>query len=153
MLISDLISPERVACGIHSASKKRALEYLSLLIARTDPELRQLDVFESLIARERLGSTGLGKGIAIPHGRLKSSDKTVAAFVRLDQGVDYDAPDGEPVDLLCALMVPPESTEEHLQILASLSEMFSDPQMRDKLRHADSAEDIYELLAHWQSAH
>jgi len=150
MQLADVIAPSRIGCQVQSSSKKRALEELSILIAKDDEELSQIEVFESLISRERLGSTGLGRGIAIPHGRLKASNKTIAAFLQLSQGVDYDAPDHEPVDLLCALLVPPESTDEHLQILAQLSEMFRDPALRQKLREASQPEDLYKLLVSWK---
>ncbi len=149
MQLADLISPERVACGIKASSKKRVLEQLSDLIVRGEPGLSQTEVFESLVSRERLGSTGLGKGVAIPHGRLKTGGHTVVAFIRLDQGVDYDAPDGEPVDLLCAMIVPPESTDEHLQILATLSELFGDTQFRERLRSAADTEALFTLLTEW----
>lgn len=153
MKLANLISADRVACDVDTVSKKRSLEYLSHLISDDSPELNPNDVFESLVARERLGSTGLGKGIAIPHGRLKSGDKTVAAFIQLAQGVDFDAPDGQPVDLLCALLVPPECSDEHLEVLALLSEMFSSEKLRDSLRGAHNPEVIYELLANWSSAY
>lgn len=147
MHVADLLEPERIACRMQTSSKKRALEELSHLIVRDEPELNQTEVFERLIAREKLGSTGLGKGVAIPHGRLKSGDKTIAAFIQLESGIDYDAPDGQPVDLLCALLVPPESTEEHLQTLAALTEMFSQPALRDKLRSASSSQELYQILS------
>ena len=153
MKLANLITVDRVACDVDTASKKRALEHLSQLISQDSPELNPNDVFESLIARERLGSTGLGKGIAIPHGRLKSGDQTIAAFIQLVNGVDYDAPDGQPVDLLCALLVPPECSDEHLKVLALLSEMFRNPELRERLRSTHSPEVIYGLLANWSSSH
>jgi len=146
MHLTELINPERVRCAVDAASKKRSLEELSHLIADGDAELDSHEVFESLIAREKLGSTGLGKGIAIPHGRLKAADKTLAAFLQLKEGVDFDAPDGQPVDLLCALLVPPESTEEHLEVLAELTELFRDESLRSSLRQAATAEDLHRLL-------
>jgi len=151
MQLSDLLVPDRIACEIFSGSKKRALEQLSELIAGNEPDINQQEVFESLISRERLGSTGLGKGVAIPHGRLKESNKTLLAFAQLKEGIDFDAPDSEPVDLLFALLVPPESTEEHLQILAVLSEMCRDEPFRQKLRNAHSSEELYQLLSNWTS--
>ncbi len=146
MELSQLISPERIACDVSASSKKRALEALSELLARGDEELDAAEVFGSLIARERLGGTGLGFGVAIPHGRLKDKDKTVGAFVRLSEGVDFDAVDNQPVDLLFALLVPEESTEEHLQILATLAELFSREKLREALRQAESPNAIHELL-------
>ncbi|MDH5228990.1 MAG: PTS sugar transporter subunit IIA [Gammaproteobacteria bacterium] len=150
MQLAELIAADRVACGVASASKKRALETLSELIVQHEPGLSQTEVFESLIARERLGSTGLGRGIAIPHGRLKASDKTLAAFVQLAEGIDFDAPDGEPVDLMCALLVPPESTDEHLAVLAQLTEMFRDPDLRESLRQCNTADELYQRLIGWE---
>lgn len=146
MQIADILTVENIACDVEMASKKRALETISELICSQSPDLNPTEVFESLIAREKLGSTGLGKGIAIPHGRLKSGTETIAAFLQLAQGVDFDAPDGQPVDLICALMVPPESTEEHLQILAQLSELFRQETLRNKLRETHSTEEIFKLL-------
>ena len=146
MQFSNIITLNRVACNVESASKKRALEIISELICTDSADLSQGEVFESLIAREKLGSTGLGKGIAIPHGRLKSGDQTIAAFLQLAEGVDFDAPDGEPVDLLCALLVPPESTDEHLEVLASLSKMFRKPELREKLRNSHDPQQIYTML-------
>lgn len=152
MRFEDLISPDRVACGVRASSKKRVLEQLSELIVAREPGISPAEVFESLVARERLGSTALGKGVAIPHGRLKTGGQTLLAFMRLEEGVDFDAPDGSPVDLLCALIVPPESTEEHLQILAKLSEMFGDEALRGELRKAENAESLYRLLVDWAVA-
>ena len=125
MNFAEIISVTRISANVECSSKKRALEMLSNLICDDADNINQNDVFDSLIARERLGSTALGKGIAIPHGRLKTGSQTLAAFVQLKNGVDFDAPDGASVDLLCALTVPEECSDEHLQVLAFLSEMFS----------------------------
>lgn len=152
MHFSDLITPQRVKCDVSASSKKRVLEQLSDLIVAGEPGLAQSEVFESLVARERLGSTGLGKGVAIPHGRLRSGKHAVIAFQSLTEGVDFDSPDGEPVDLLCALVVPAESTEEHLQILALLTEMFSDTELREKVRDTHSDQALYDLLVDWSAA-
>lgn len=146
MNFTDLISINRIAVGVECSSKKRSLEMLSQLICDDADNINQNDVFDSLIARERLGSTGLGKGIAIPHGRLKSGSQTLAAFIQLEKGVDFDAPDGVAVDLLCALTVPEECSDEHLQVLAYLSEIFSNEETRSKLRSASNAQEIYDIL-------
>jgi len=147
--LSELLTPDRVACGFTAASKKRALENLSQLIASKSSSLQQNEIFDSLVARERLGSTGLGKGVAIPHGRLKSSTETVLAFIKLDDGIDYDAPDGERVDLLCALVVPAESTDEHLEILAKLTEIFRTEKLRETIRTINDPQKLHELLTTW----
>jgi PTS system nitrogen regulatory IIA component len=99
-----------------------------------------------LIARERLGSTGLGNGIAIPHGRLKNGQQTIAAFMQLSTSIDYDSVDNAPVDLLFALIVPENSTEEHLNTLATLAEMFSNTETLNKLRQSSSSEEMYTIL-------
>ncbi len=147
MQVSEILSPDRVRFNVDSHSKKAALEALSRLIADADPGISQSEVFDSLIARERLGSTGLGHGIALPHGRLKSTDHTLAAFIRLQSGIEFDAIDHKPVDLLFALLVPEESTEEHLQILSKLAELFSRPEILGKLRSEGSRDGIFSLLA------
>jgi len=152
MQFANLITPNRIECKIPASSKKRTLEHISQLISNDISGVDQIEVFDSLISREKLGSTGLGKGIAIPHGRLKSADKTIAAFVQLDKGIDFDAPDGEPVDLLCALLVPPECSDEHLEVLALLAEMFSKPEIRKKLREADDPASIHSILTQFSSA-
>jgi PTS system nitrogen regulatory IIA component len=146
MKIAEFIAPERVAIQSKVGSKKRALELVSALIAGAQPSLMETEIFDCLLARERLGSTGIGHGIAIPHGRLKSVDRPIGAFAVLEKGVDFDALDGEPADLVCALVVPAESTEEHLQILASLAALFSDEHLRERLRRAVSADELYALL-------
>ncbi len=106
MLISDLLSPEKIHCDVHSSSKKRLLELISEELARNSDSLGQREIFESLCARERLGSTGLGKGVAIPHGRVKGTRHVEVSFLRLKKPVPFDAVDGQPVDLLFALAVP-----------------------------------------------
>lgn len=146
MQISDILTPERTLCDVSTGSKKAALEIMASLIASADSSLTQTEVFNSLINRERLGSTGLGNGIALPHGRLKYGNKTLGAFVRLESGIDYDAIDQKPVDLLFALLVPEESTQEHLDMLAKLAEMFRNDEILKKLRSEPSRDNIFELL-------
>ena len=151
--LSNFLSPERIACGVNASSKKRALEQLSGLIAQGNPELSPHDVFDSLIARERLGGTGLGHGVAIPHGRLKNYPATIGAFITLKEGVDFDALDNQPVDLLFALLIPENSTQEHLEILSLLAGMFNNEAFRDALRDVDSPEELYRLMVQWQTDH
>ena len=146
MQISDILAAERVAGNLSLSSKKTALEVLADLLASASLRLSREEVFDCLLSRERLGDTGLGNGIALPHGRMKNAHLTVAAFIKLEQGVDYDAVDQQPVDLLFALLVPEESTDEHLQILARLAEMFSKQEFLDRLRREDSEAALYELL-------
>src|SRR3569833_3768467 len=121
MHIGEFITPEHIGYRLRAASKKRALELVSGLNAAGCITPAETEIFDCLVARERLGSTGRGHGIAIPHGRLKNIKRITGAFVRLDRGVDFDAGDGEPVDIICALVVPPEAAEAHLHVLASLA--------------------------------
>lgn len=151
MNISELLTPERIVCTAEVSSKKRALEMLSELLASSSAELVEGEIFDSLLSRERLGSTGLGHGVAIPHGRVTGIDNAVAAMLKLDRGVDYDAPDREPVDILFALLVPQESTDEHLQILASLARMFADPSTLARLRDAHDSESLLARVGRWES--
>lgn len=153
MHISDLISADRIVCGVALSSKKRALEALSQLLVETgEVSLSETEIFDGLLARERLGSTGLGHGVAIPHGRFKDVQRATGVFVRLEEGIDFDAIDGEPVDLMFALMVPEESTEEHLQLLASLAEMFSDASIREHLRQCQSPQDAAAIFKDWRGS-
>lgn len=147
--LSKLLTLSRISCDTHATSKKRALEQLSGLLAEGQSDLSQKGIFDSLIARERLGSTGFGHGVAIPHGRVGGNEASLGALVRLDQPIDFDAADQQQVDLLFALLVPEHSTDEHLQILASLAEMFSDPMMLKRLREAETPQAILNEVADW----
>jgi PTS system nitrogen regulatory IIA component len=153
MQVSELLDLDRISCNTHAASKKRVLEQLSQLLASSQSQLSQNQVFDSLLSRERLGSTGLGRGVAIPHGRVSGSDKTVLAMIKLQEGVDYDAVDQQPVDLLFALLVPEHSTEEHLQLLSQLAQMLSDAELVDRLRSAADARTLLTTMREWQQAH
>jgi len=146
MNINDILSPGCVACAVETTSKKRALEKLADLITESHTELTGEEIFESLIARERLGSTGIGHGVAIPHGRIDTDSKSIAAFMQLKSGVDFDAIDGGPVDLVFGLLVPENSTDEHLQILASVATLFSDTDTCEKLRQATTADEVFSIL-------
>jgi len=152
MLISDLLSPESIRCDVHSSSKKRLLEIISEELARNNEDLSAREIFESLCARERLGSTGLGNGVAIPHGRVKGNRPIRASFIRLKKPLAYDAIDGEPVDLLFAMTVPESCGEDHLKLLAQIAELFSDPELLHGLRKADNSGALLKLLSSKRSA-
>jgi PTS system nitrogen regulatory IIA component len=147
MFRPDFISETRIGQGLEITSKKRLLEALARLLASGPPSMNPDTVFERLLERERLGSTGLGHGIALPHARIKDVSEAIGAFVSTTAGVDYDAIDGEPVDLAFAMLVPEKATEEHLQLLAQLAGLFSDPLMRKRLREAESAAAILRVFA------
>jgi len=154
MQFSDIITPERIATQVPITSKKRALETISEIFATQSPSgLDAHDVFSSLIARERLGTTAIDHGVAIPHGRIKNSTETIGAFLQLAEGIDCDAFDRQSVNLMFALLVPEDSTEEHLQLLARLATMFSDAELREKLRTATNNQSLYDVLIEWDSNH
>lgn len=146
MRIAEILSPENIGCQVETGSKKSALEELSRLMAASDPSLSHTEIFDCLNARERLGSTGLGKGIAIPHGRLEGIKQPTAAFMQLKNAVDFDAADQKPVDLLFGLLVPSESTDEHLQILSSIAEMCSEDSLLRRLRLQRTKKDLFDIL-------
>lgn len=152
MDITDLIASERIVCDCEVASKKRVIEVLSELLAKGQADLTARPIFDSLIGRERLGSTGLGHGVALPHGRFNQSQRAVGAFVKLRKGVDFDAIDRQPVDLVFGLLVPDHYTDEHLKILAYLAEMFSDRAFCQRLRETDSDQTLFDLLGNWRPA-
>ena len=147
---TQIISVGRIACRNNVSSKKRALEWLSEMIAEGLSGITKGEVFESFFNRERLGSTGLGHGVAIPHVRLQALNEPVAAFLQLKKGVDYDAIDAQPVTLIFALLVPEDSTSTHLNILAALAEMFNKESVCEQLRAAKSESEIMDILSSWQ---
>jgi len=151
MNITDLLMPDRVSCRDDLGSKKRLLEYVSELLAGSSPKLTQNEIFDALINREKLGSTGLGKGVAIPHGRIASLERPVCAFVKLATPVDFDATDGQPVDLIFTLLVPEDSTEEHLQVLSTIAEIFSNAGICMALRQCDTDGCLLEQLCQWEA--
>jgi len=146
MHLSEVLSHDHIICDLEVPSKKRALEQASDLLSHNKAGVAAIDIYNSLLARERLGGTGIGHGVAIPHGRLQNTQQTLGAFMRLKSGIDFDAIDQQPVDLIFALMVPEEATQEHLQTLAQLAKIFNDEQVRANLRTATSAADLYQLL-------
>lgn len=147
MLVDDLISSERVLPNVRTSSKKRLLEVISKALAHGDDTLNSREVFESLCARERLGSTGLGNGVAIPHGRVAGSAQVQAVFIRLAKPLPFDAVDGQPVDLLFALAVPEHCTSDHLKLLSEIAEKFSDKQLLQELRETSDANELARLLS------
>ena len=152
MDVTDLIAPERIVCDSEVASKKRVIEVLSELLATGQSDLSARPIFDSLIGRERLGSTGLGHGVALPHGRFSQSQRAIGAFIKLKKGVDFDAIDRQPVDLVFGLLVPDHYTDEHLKILAHMAEMFSDRAFCQQLRETDSDLLLFERLRDWKPA-
>jgi nitrogen PTS system EIIA component len=143
--LSNLLSASRVSLELEASSKKRVFEQAGILF-EDHLGLARSVVFDSLFAREKLGSTGLGQGIAIPHGRIKGLKHASGAFIRLTTPVPFDSPDGRPVNLLFVLLVPEQATEEHLQILSELAQRFSDRNFREALGTAAVPGDIISLF-------
>jgi nitrogen PTS system EIIA component len=152
MKLTEILSAERVVSGTAVTSKKKALEELSNLLAMGAANLGGHEVFNSLTGREKLGSTGLGHGVAIPHGRVAGVDRSVGAFMRLKHPVDYDSHDGNPVDLIFGLLVPQTATEAHLKHLAAVAEMFSDDAFCAKLRAGQDSASLFALLSGYSPA-
>jgi PTS system nitrogen regulatory IIA component len=148
-LVASLLAPSHVVVDLAVSSKKRLFEQAGLLFENHDGIARSV-VFESLFARERLGSTGLGQGVAIPHGRIKTLKEAQGALLRLAQPVPFDAPDGQPVGLVFVLLVPEKATEKHLQILSELAQMFSDRALREAMARAADAAALHQLVNAWQ---
>ena len=146
MRISEILNTDRIICNAEISSKKSALEELSKLIAGSSSSLSYTEIFDSLNARERLGSTGLGKGVAIPHARYQGISKPTAAILQLQTGINYDAIDQQPVDVIFGLVVPEDATEEHLQILACIAKICSDEFLLNQLRISTSPEELFRLL-------
>lgn len=145
MLITSLLAPERIFTDAEITSKKRLLEFVAQH-ASEQLSLPQNDIFNKLLERERLGSTGLGQGFAVPHARLDDLTEAYACFFRLDKAINYDAMDQQPVDLIFVLFIPEASTEEHLQVLASLARIFSQHSVSEKIRHSKSVNEIIQLI-------
>ena len=148
-LIAKLLPVQNVVLDLDVSSKKRVFEHAGLLFENNHSVARS-QVFDSLFAREKLGSTGLGQGIAIPHGRIKGLKDAVGAMIRMREPIPFDAPDGQPVSLIFVLLVPERATDLHLQILSELAQMFSDNAFRDQLLTAASAGAMHGLIAEWQ---
>lgn len=146
MTISALLSPQRIFLDTEVTSKKKLLELIAN-IAADQTQLPESTIYNNLLNRERLGSTGLGLGFAVPHARLADLDKTLACFFRLSEPVNFEAPDDQPVDLVFTIIIPEEATEEHLMILSSLARLFSDAELCAAVREAGSREEIAHIIA------
>ncbi|MCL7461475.1 PTS IIA-like nitrogen regulatory protein PtsN [Pseudomonas sp. NW5] len=144
--LEHILTPGRSQVNVPGGSKKRVLEQIANLVARDIPGLDAHDIFESLVAREKLGSTGFGNGIAIPHCRLAGCSVPISALLRLDAPVDFDAIDGTPVDLLFVLLVPEAATEEHLELLRQIAGLLDRADVRERLRQARDGFDLYQVV-------
>jgi nitrogen PTS system EIIA component len=146
--ISKTLSTSRVALDVDVTSKKRLFEQIGLMF-ENENKIARASVFDALFAREKLGSTGLGFQVAIPHGRIKHLRDTIAVFVRAKEGIPFESPDGEPVRLVFAMLVPEHATEQHLNMLSELAQIFSDADLREALMEESNPITIYKLLTEW----
>ena len=147
--LAAILPLANVQVGVDATSKKRVFEQAGVLFENQHAIARSV-VFDSLFARERLGSTGLGEGVAIPHGRIKGLKQPLAAFVRLAEPIAFESPDGQPVSLLIFLLVPEQATQQHLEILSEIAQLLSDAQARERLNKEENREALYQVLTQWQ---
>jgi len=150
--LSAILPAQQVLVSVDATSKKRAFEEAGLLF-ETLHGLNRALITDSLFARERLGSTGLGHGVAIPHGRIKGLKQPLAAVFQLSDPIGFDAPDEQPVQLMIFLLVPEAATQKHLEILSEIAELLSDSALREKMKQSSDAGQLHGLITVWQSAH
>lgn len=149
MQLTEIITPMRVLANLEGGSKKRVLELAAEFIGQ-ESGLDSEEIYQGLIDRERLGSTGIGYGVAIPHCRMASltDEDTKGYLIQLSQGIDFDAIDGQPVEMLFVLLVPESTSQLHLNVLAGLAQCFSQDQLRHDLQMATSADELFEIASH-----
>jgi len=144
--LENILTPGRSLVDVPGGSKKRVLEQIAKVIGQDLPDLDSQSIFESFVAREKLGSTGFGNGIAIPHCRMSGCTTPLSAVLRLDAPVDFDAIDGAPVDLLFVLLVPEAATDEHLELLRQIASMLDQEEVRDRLRNVATGHELYQAV-------
>ena len=145
MTISALLSPQRIFLDVEITSKKKLLELIANIVA-DQAQLAESSIYSNLLSRERLGSTGLGHGFAVPHARVENLEQTIGCLFRLKEPVNFEAPDNQPVDLVFTIIIPQEATEEHLIILSSLAKLFSQSEVRDAIHNATSKDEIAQII-------
>jgi len=146
--LSQILPQKNIVLDLECSSKKRAFEQAGLIF-ENNCGIARSTVSDNLFARERLGSTGLGHGVAVPHGRIRGLKSPLAAFVRLSEAIPFESPDGEPVKLLIFLLIPDTVTQQHLEILSEIAEMFSDKSFRAELTEDADASSLYTKLVNW----
>lgn len=145
MKITDILSPESTFSNLALSSKKKVLEKVSQVMAEAINGQVQ-EIYESLLSREKLGSTALGNGVAIPHGRFSQGDESVAVLILLEEPIDYDSPDNQPVDIIFAIMVPEDAKTEHLKYLAQIANLLSESSLVSQIRHSHCDQALYEII-------
>jgi len=145
---SDLLSSNRVLCNCDLKSKKRTLQTIAEILAQSldNDEVSEMGILDALISREKLGSTGLGHGVALPHGRIKNLEAPIAAIITLEEGVDFGASDDQLVDLVMGLIVPENCEQAHLSILANLAQIFNQSALRDAMRQTKNPEQLLSVF-------
>ncbi len=146
--IQQLLDPGHVLLDLDVTSKKRLFEQIGILF-ENHHQISRSQVFDALFNREKLGSTGLGHGFALPHGRLKGLRDTLCAFIRISGDIPFDSPDGQNVKMAFALLVPEHANEQHLKLLGEIAEMFNDPELRQALLAAVDASQAWHILNEW----
>ncbi len=145
MTISTLLSPERIFINTEITSKKRLLEFIANQVSN-QYNLTQSKLYNNLLDRERLGSTGLGKGFAVPHARLADLDRAIGLFIKLDKPINFEAPDNQPVDLVFTIIIPDHATDQHLQTLSALAKVFSQASVCEAIRNAASSDEVVNII-------
>ena len=148
--LADLITPERVLCNVTARSKKHSLEIVARLLTNDQDSLTEAEVFDTIYQRENLGGTGLGKGFALPHGRVEDLEHSVGAFLMLTQPVDFEGDEG--VDMIFALAVPTDSNEQHLKELSAIAQLLANTDVRGKISHLVSSRDVHKALIELSSS-
>ena len=146
MRLQDLVIPEMTCCAVNAQSKKAVLEFIASRVHQTHPYMELQVIYNALISRERLGSTGIGAGVAIPHCRIKGSTELIAVVLTLTNGIDFNAPDGAEVNLVFALLAPEEATDEHLILLSEIATLLSEPSNKTRFLSARSNEQLFDLI-------
>ena len=146
MPLQEIIKPDGVLCNATARSKKHCLEILSELLVRSYADIASDDIFECLIDRERLGCTSLNRGAAFPHCRVRGIDRSAAVMIKLSEPVDFDSPDGEPVDLVIGMMVPEDVDDRHRADIKLVTDVLADEGLRVRLREMTRSKDLYDAL-------
>lgn len=146
MTLQDILTLDCTYCSVSGTSKKRILDKICTIAATKIPGHSAFELLESLVAREKMGSTGIGNGIAIPHGRLPNTEKVFAVVLTTQEPIDFDAVDNRPVDIFIALFVPEDSCQDHLSTLQSIAKLFSDKQIAKQVRKCTSSKQLFKLI-------
>lgn len=151
-VLFETLDADLILVNAEISSAKKLLEKMAhLLTTALDDEVRERDIYHQLLEREKLGNTGIGNGVALPHSRCAQANKAVVAIITLNNSVDYDSSDKQEVDVAFGLLVPLEASQEHLNLLADIARLMSDPNKKTKLTNAKSAQDAIELIGSWAS--